>query len=154
MDIIYNLVVTFSPRIYKKNCFTVPNIPLEDPCSLSPCGSNAFCEAGLCSCAPGYFGDPYVGCRLECSTNGECSPTKTCQGGKCVDPCPGACGTSAICSINNHIPSCTCPPNTSGDPFTLCSEIVPKGNLYFCYVNQPAKSCFEQQKYSINRASL
>ncbi|XP_037295454.1 uncharacterized protein LOC119189544 isoform X2 [Manduca sexta] len=100
--------------------------PLPDPCNPSPCGSNAICEDGVCSCVPGYFGDAYVGCRLECTTNGECSPTRTCQRGKCVDPCPGACGTKAICSVNNHIPSCTCPPNTSGDPFTFCSEIVPK----------------------------
>lgn len=44
-----------------------------------------------------------------------------------MDPCPGACGTGAYCSVNNHIPSCTCPSGTSGDPFSFCVEIVKQG---------------------------
>ncbi|XP_028157244.1 uncharacterized protein LOC114350564 isoform X7 [Ostrinia furnacalis] len=103
----------------------VPPPSSTDPCNPSPCGSNANCDAGVCTCATGYFGDPYAGCRHECSTNGECSPTRACQGGHCIDPCPGACGTGARCTVNNHIPSCTCPSGTSGDPFSYCTEIVP-----------------------------
>lgn len=51
-----------------------------------------------------------------------------------MDPCPGACGTSAVCAVNNHIPSCTCPPGTSGDPFNFCAEVVVKGLCNFCYL--------------------
>lgn len=120
---------------FTKNCnvntyislISVTPTPASDPCYPSPCGSNAICEEGACSCALGYFGDPYTGCRLECSTNGECSPNRACHGGKCVDPCPGACGTGATCSVYNHIPSCTCPPSTSGDPFSFCTEIPKQG---------------------------
>lgn len=84
-----------------------------------------------------------MGCRHECSTNGECSPTKSCQGGKCVDPCPGACGTGARCTVNNHIPSCTCPSGSSGDPFSFCTEIeIPRKYRvasYFLVINPTNK---------------
>ena len=54
-----------------------------DPCSPSPCGSNARClqraRAAGCMCIEGYFGDPYVGCRPECSTHADCPTNKACQ---------------------------------------------------------------------------
>lgn len=119
---------------------TATPTPSPDPCNPSPCGSNALCNTGACSCPPGYFGDPYLNCRLECSTNGECSPTRACQGGKCIDPCPGACGTGATCSVNNHIPSCTCPSGTSGDPFSYCTQIV-KESKFIISFTEHLKNC-------------
>lgn len=39
---------------------------------------------------------------------------------KCGDPCPGACGYQAECSVVNHTPMCTCIQGYVGDPFTSC----------------------------------
>lgn len=104
--------------------------PPSTPCFPSPCGLNAECRekngAGACICSPGYFGDPYDsnrGCRRECEDNKDCAPTLACVGYKCVDPCPGTCGTFAICQTANHIPVCTCPEGFTGDPFFQCREI-------------------------------
>lgn len=96
-----------------------PALP-EDPCKLQPCGENARCDNGVCSCFPEYFGDPYIGCRPECTLNTECSPNKACVNLKCKDPCPGTCGTDAKCDVVNHIPMCSCPEGFEGDPFRAC----------------------------------
>ena len=101
-----------------------------DPCNPSPCGSNAVCStrgrAASCQCIPQYFGDPYVACRPECTTNAECPSNKACQNLKCVDPCPQAnCGVNAKCSVVNHIPNCVCNPGYIGDPFRAC-RLPPK----------------------------
>jgi hypothetical protein len=48
-----------------------------------------------------------------------------CRNQKCQDPCPGVCGVEAVCSVNNHVPICTCPEGTTGDAFRYCS-VVPK----------------------------
>ena len=97
-----------------------------DPCNPSPCGSNALCternNAGSCRCIPEYFGDPYVACRPECTINADCPSNKACQQLHCVDPCPGLCGTNALCRVINHIPTCTCQSGYIGDPFTDCRK--------------------------------
>jgi hypothetical protein len=93
---------------------------IEDPCNPSPCGSNAQCNNGICKCLTEYQGDPYRGCRPECVLSTECSPNLACIRNKCVDPCPGTCGNSAICNVFNHIPTCSCPQGMIGDPFTQC----------------------------------
>lgn len=90
------------------------------PCDPNPCGSNALCDNAVCTCIKDYFGDPYIGCRPECTMNTECSPSKACINNKCIDPCPGTCGTQAICDVSNHIPSCSCPQGYSGDAFVAC----------------------------------
>lgn len=108
------------------NCGTdLPPKPVyESPCSPSPCGPNAVCkehnEAGSCSCIPEYFGNPYEGCHPECIINTDCSYNKACVNNKCRDPCPGSCGTNAVCQVINHNPSCTCIPGYTGDPFRSC----------------------------------
>ena len=109
-----------------KTLFPAPPISTVyvDPCSPSPCGSNAVCEtrnrAGSCRCIPEYFGDPYVACRPECVVHSDCPSNKACQRNKCVDPCPGTCGINARCSVKNHVPVCTCIDGYIGDPFTSC----------------------------------
>lgn len=109
------------------SCVLVIEIP-RNPCNPSPCGANAICRelngAGSCTCLDEYFGDPYVGCRPECLVNNECPQDKACLGKKCLDPCPGSCGINAVCSVNNHIPECSCLPGFTGDALHLCREIV------------------------------
>lgn len=77
----------------------------------------------MCTCLQNYFGDPYSGCRPECTLSTDCSPTKACILQKCRDPCPGTCGQNAQCDVYNHIPVCSCPKGLSGDPFTSCRQI-------------------------------
>lgn len=94
------------------------------PCEPSPCGANAVCKqqnlAGSCTCLPEYLGNPYEGCRPECTINTDCAPNKACIRNKCQDPCPGACGSLASCNVVNHLPSCSCPLGYTGDPYSRC----------------------------------
>lgn len=105
---------------------TVPRpADLIYPCLPDPCGPNAICReqngAGSCSCLPDYYGNPYESCRPECVLNSDCPSNKACTQNKCRDPCPGTCGSNAICRVINHVPSCTCVPGYIGDPFQFCS---------------------------------
>lgn len=100
---------------------TKPVVP--DRCNPSPCGSNAECNDGICTCLPEYFGDPYRGCRPECVLNNDCAKDKTCIRNKCIDPCPGTCGQNAQCAVINHIPTCTCTEGFTGNAFVLCTEV-------------------------------
>lgn len=103
-----------------------PIAPVEsDPCNPSPCGPNAQCNDGICTCVPEYHGDPYRGCRPECVLNNDCPNDKACIRSKCIDPCPGTCGQNAECSVQNHIPICTCSFGYAGNAFILCS-LIPK----------------------------
>lgn len=110
---------------------TKPPTPLN-PCDPSPCGSNAQCRIenrsyAVCECLPEYQGNPYEGCRPECVVSSDCPTNKACLKNKCLDPCPGTCGLSAICTVSNHIPICSCPPGYTGDAFTRCEQIPQKG---------------------------
>lgn len=100
-----------------------------NPCYPSPCGANAVCKelngAGSCMCIPEYFGNPYEGCKPECVLNTDCQSNKACIRNKCTDPCPGVCGSSAICQVINHVPVCTCFDGYTGNPFQFC-HIIPK----------------------------
>lgn len=102
----------------------------KNPCSPSPCGSNAICQIRRngfsCECIDEYIGNPYQGCRPECIGNSECPANRACIRGKCTDPCPGTCGLEAICTINNHIPVCSCPPEFTGNAFVQCTPVVKK----------------------------
>lgn len=95
-------------------------------CIPSPCGANAICKerngVGSCICLSNYIGNPYEGCRPECTINSDCIPSKACVQSRCQDPCPGTCGQNAICQVVNHIAICTCIPKFTGDPFRYCSE--------------------------------
>lgn len=122
-------------------CSPVPiRLPVEipEPCNPSPCGANAVCReqnnAGSCTCLPQYFGDPYTGCRPECVTNTDCPKTKACLNNKCVDPCPGTCGTNAECRVLNHSPSCFCFEGYIGNPSSGCHQ--PPPSMYFSYLSQ------------------
>lgn len=99
------------------------------PCTPSPCGANAVCRernrSGSCSCLPNYFGNPYEGCRPQCTLNSDCPSNLACINQICKDPCPGTCGPNADCQVVNHLPSCTCNSGYTGNPFKFCSFIPP-----------------------------
>lgn len=94
-----------------------------DKCNPSPCGMNAQCNQGQCTCFPEYFGDPYSVCRPECIINTDCPRDRSCIGHKCKDPCLGTCGNKAICQVVNHLPMCSCPRNMTGNAFLSCDTI-------------------------------
>lgn len=98
---------------------------MRDPCNPTPCGSNAICReqngAGSCSCITNYIGDPYTGCRPECTINAECPSNQACIQQKCKDPCPGTCGINAECRVINHKPMCTCMIGYDGEPSRGCT---------------------------------
>lgn len=107
---------------------TPPKQP-ENPCIPSPCGPNSQCQvvndSPSCSCLPDFLGSPPY-CRPECSNNNDCPNQLACINRKCRDPCPGSCGNSAECRVVSHTPTCTCLPNYTGDPFTLCTPTPSK----------------------------
>ena len=112
---------------YRRCTVEVVTQPVNtDPCSPNQCGPNSICRDirgnAACSCEPGYKGAP-PNCRPECVINDECSADKACYGQKCVDPCPGQCGTNAICRVQNHNPVCKCETGYTGDPYRFCSAI-------------------------------
>lgn len=94
-----------------------------NPCHPSPCGANAECNNGVCTCIENYHGDPYFGCRPECLMSSDCQQDKACVGNKCSDPCVNTCGRNAICNVYNHIPMCTCPQGFSGNAFFECTPV-------------------------------
>lgn len=97
----------------------------RQPCQPSPCGPYAECreinETPSCTCLPNYSGTP-PNCRPECVTSSECPTQQACIQQKCLDPCPGLCGQSALCRVLSHTPSCYCPEGMEGDPFVQCVE--------------------------------
>lgn len=103
--------------------FTEDVPEIKDPCYPSPCGSNTQCNNGICTCIPEYHGDPYSGCRPECVLSSDCSKDRACVRNKCIDPCPGTCGSLAICNVVNHIPMCSCPDGMTGNAFVLCTPV-------------------------------
>ncbi|MCL4137510.1 UNVERIFIED_CONTAM: hypothetical protein GTU68_046077 [Idotea baltica] len=93
----------------------------RDPCP-GACGSGAQCivvsHNAICSCPTGYFGNPDYGCQPECVIDADCLSNLACFSGKCIDPCPGLCGSNAECYVSNHRPICNCKPSYTGDPYT------------------------------------
>jgi len=94
-----------------------------DPCNPSLCGPNSHCRVSngqaVCACIAGFRGAP-PSCRPECLISADCARDKACSNQKCIDPCLGACGFSARCTVVNHNPICNCPPSYTGDPFVRC----------------------------------
>lgn len=117
-----------------------------NPCTPSPCGHNAVCKeqngAGSCTCIAGYYGNPYEGCRPECVTNAECPSHKACIQNKCQDPCPGTCGSNALCHVISHNPTCTCIEGYTGDATKYCHHVpsARKWSFILAELNYMAKA--------------
>lgn len=118
----FNSILTFT-------CYLDIKPEPTNPCQPSPCGPNSQCREvnsqAVCSCLPNYIGSP-PGCRPECVVSTECSSDKACVNQKCIDPCPGTCGISALCQVINHSPICSCKSGNTGNPFTRCFPIPRK----------------------------
>lgn len=110
-----------------RGCYDLPAPPREEviiePCNPSPCGPNARCQAvgeqASCQCIENYIGAP-PNCRPECVVNSDCATTQACVNNRCIDPCPGSCGTGAECHVIGHAVSCTCPTGFTGNAFVQC----------------------------------
>lgn len=113
-----------------------------DPCNPSPCGPNAVCTDGSCSCLSDYQGDPYIGCRPECILNNDCPLSRACIRNKCVDPCPGTCGENAQCNVYNHIPMCSCLPGMTGNAFLSCRPSRGMCRFVDCIIDIKFKDSF------------
>uniref|UniRef100_H2YFF2 Uncharacterized protein n=1 Tax=Ciona savignyi TaxID=51511 RepID=H2YFF2_CIOSA len=96
-------------------------VPLN-PCLPNPCGSNAVCRnvhyRAVCSCLPGFGGDPFIGCSA-------------------LNPCsPSPCGRNAVCRNVHNRAVCTCPLGFVGNPFVICNSKLSElsGNETTCLV--------------------
>lgn len=135
-----------SPPGCRPECVVSSECPLDkacvnqkcvDPCP-GVCGQNANCRVNnhspICSCAPGYTGDPFSRCypiprKIE---NAPSPPSKTLlmkylqlappppsppQQDVYRDPCnPSPCGANAQCRDVNGSPSCSCLATYVGSP--------------------------------------
>lgn len=118
-----NLIENCSTEPIFKNVI-VEEDPIQDACNPSPCGSNALCRNGECTCLQEYIGNPYQGCRPECVLNSECPRNRACINRKCVDPCIGVCAQNALCDVINHLPMCSCPHGMEGNALVQCRPVV------------------------------
>lgn len=96
----------------------------QPACSDTSCAPGAICTAKLhqpiCSCPPGYSGDPYLrGCMTvqltdECVNDSDCPRPLGCVNAKCIDLCQyNPCDTGLICKTVDILPlravACVCP---------------------------------------------
>lgn len=68
-------------------------------------------------------------CRPECILGSDCPSTSACVNQKCVDPCPGTCGSNSDCRVVNHSPICTCASGYTGNAFDNCRPIPVVGKI-------------------------
>lgn len=142
--ILYHILC--SPYILCKHNlkFLEPLPPQSDvisACQRYPCGANAICRessgSSICTCLTDFYGNPYEGCRPECLINSDCQLDRTCIRNKCQDSCPGSCGQNTMCQVINHVPTCTCIPGYTGNPFQYCNMM-----------QMPSKSLVENKNMS------
>lgn len=126
--IVFYSIMSMASTLFLHDFFILLEPVPADLCNPSPCGPNAMCENGVCTCKPEYHGDPYFECRPECTVSSECSRDKACVRNHCVDPCVNTCGVSANCEVINHMAVCTCPQKMTGNAFIQCSPI--KGIIF------------------------
>jgi len=74
-----------------------------------------------CVCPHGLVGDPFkTGCKQpgDCFTDSDCPNSAACIDNRCTNPCdtPDVCGRNAECFTHDHVPTCRCPGQTTGNP--------------------------------------
>ena len=90
------------------------NRKCQDPCP-GLCGINARCNVRnhvpICSCNPGFVGDPFVQCNRQTTPR----PIEI------IQPCnPSPCGINAQCSEQRGAASCRCILDYTGNPYVEC----------------------------------
>lgn len=105
------------------------NTKCQDPCPGS-CGQNARCQIvshnPICSCSPGFTGDPFVRCipeeskgsapTLSSSLNPGSFPERPVERPR-QNPCvPSPCGPNSQCRVVGDTPACSCLNNYIGRP--------------------------------------
>ncbi|XP_037773775.1 fibropellin-1-like [Penaeus monodon] len=113
----------------------------KDPCGLAnPCAAKATCTTvshrPVCTCNPGYSGNPYVFCGVDnistgCRGDGDCPSTQACINNDCRYPCEDdPCGINAECINSEHSAQCRCRNGFQGDPLKGCTPgklVTPTG---------------------------
>lgn len=89
-----------------------------NPCPGS-CGINSICtvvkHTTICSCPPGYEGDPLIHCSI--------AEAPTTQRSQVTSPCvPSPCGTNAECRERNGAGACYCLEGFEGNPYEGCKR--------------------------------
>lgn len=111
--------------------------PPKNPCDPSPCGPYSQCREinnhAVCTCNIDYIGTPPM-CRPECVVSSECIQNRACVNQKCIDPCPGTCGSNARCQVVNHNAICSCSAGYTGDPFLNCYKIECKHVIWVLFL--------------------
>ncbi|CAG2055426.1 unnamed protein product, partial [Timema podura] len=107
-----------------------------DPCSNVTCTDDAPCyveeHKPVCKfCPQGYVTDSKYGCLkagessstsapVRCTLDAECTDSKACIRGECVDPCTNLCGNGSQCKAQAHRPICYCLEGHHGNPLIEC----------------------------------
>ncbi|ROT61485.1 hypothetical protein C7M84_020737 [Penaeus vannamei] len=91
-----------------------------DPC-IGACGTNADCRvinhSPVCTCLPGYTGEPFVRCNRIPVAQPTLAPPVT----ERPDPCrEGTCGPNANCRVQGTRGICTCIEGYFGNPYVQC----------------------------------
>ncbi|KAE8746353.1 hypothetical protein FOCC_FOCC007025 [Frankliniella occidentalis] len=117
---------------------------------------NAQCQPGydrsgkdrpVCTCLPGYKGDPLSYCRRgECSSSSDCGSHQACLNYECRDACAGQCGVNADCRARDHVAVCTCPPGFTGDAVSQCTAL-PQARGADSYVSGRSGGYFRYGRY-------
>ena len=106
------------PPTCRPECVTSSECPQNEACNnqkcIDPCpgtcGFNAKCQvrnhSPICTCSPGYSGDPFVRCQMEVIQH--TPPSDPCQ--------PSPCGPNAQCRVVGEQASCSCLPSMIGNP--------------------------------------
>ncbi|CAG7824943.1 unnamed protein product, partial [Allacma fusca] len=133
------------PNCTPKHCYSKDECPIHqaciqgscsDPCITGVCGKNAKCrvvnQIPVCSCAPGFTGDPFDECKVQLPEDIILGPSNITSGENDVStsPCQAmTCGRNAQCTVlGDGRPICRCMEGyNQGDPYTACyteSELV------------------------------
>jgi Calcium-binding EGF domain len=98
------------------------------------CINNNQCGSGQ-ACMNGF-------CQIGCRSNKDCKSDEACLDNRCQNPCDNlpVCGPNALCTVQNHKTTCTCPsffePNPTPDQG--CVRVPPK-----CLANKDCPTSYQ-----------
>lgn len=97
-----------------------------NPCDENYCGENAECyvenHKPQCRCPTNYHGNAFIQCMRgeTCNDNSQCPASRACINGQCLTP-ECKCGINAECTVEAHLPKCSCPKGFFGNPYESCN---------------------------------